>query len=729
MHRSFTLALLILVSAAPSAAQSVRTKLYSKVQGDDVLAAIQFRPDPGCWIYDDDDPGDFAKPTIVTLGALEGATWSEVRFPEPYAKEGPLGVNNVFKEKTIAYAVARGAAAAGLAAEGVTANVDGQVCNEGLCVDVNEDLTSTGEGTDAVWEGFPADLLEAPAEAEGDAGAEAGDWPPVLEGAAPAARYFARVNEYDEIEVVVELAVPEHFHLYAGPTAEDMGPTVGIPTTFEFSGGAVEFDPVHYPRPEAYVTPAIDGDGETYAWTYEGGPLFGAVGFSDEEVDLEALEVKVSGQSCDDSGCTPFGVVASYAGEGDDDLYAAAFAEWEMPEPPALARGADAAASQDGSGGDGGTATFGQETESSSFGAFIWLAILAGFVTLLMPCTYPMIPITISYFTKQAEVRDGKVAGLAVIYGLGIVVTFVLSGVAFGSVISPFANHWITNLFIGLVFVAFAMSLFGMFELRPPKFLMNIAGGANAKGGYGGVFLMGLTLVVTSFTCTGPFVGSLIAGGSGYATWQIGVGMAAFGATMATPFVALAMLPGRASSMPSAGAWMNTLKVFMGFVELAAALKFLSNADIAQGWMLLPREVFLALWFLILGVAGVFLLGMINLKGESPDGNIGPGRLLGALATLSFALYCGLGALGYELDGKVMSALAPPPDYSRGLVPTHAPLSLEDLEGLSMGSGQPLPEGVERTAGGLITIDDYDLARSVAIERDLGLLINFTAHT
>ncbi|MEO0661221.1 MAG: cytochrome c biogenesis protein CcdA, partial [Planctomycetota bacterium] len=653
-------AALIPVLALGAAAQSVDAKLYAKAQGPDLVVAVELTPGFGSWIYDDEDPGDFAVATSLEFGGVDGAEWSKARFPDPTVKPGQLAVNRVFKKRIVAYAIAPGAAA-GANPGAVTATLTGQVCDERLCVNVSKDLTASGAGADALWAGFPADLAGGAAadSAAADTARDAGEgttgtddadlaWTPAFaEGEVAKARYFAR-SDGELVEVVVQVAVPEHFHMYGGPTTEEMGTGIGSPTTLEVESDDAEFSPAQYPEPKPLVVPPfVEGGEATYLWSYEGSFLFGLEGEAlEEDLDPAGLAIRVEGQSCDDAGCTPVSLVPEFAGEGTEALYAAAFATWERPAPPDLtqfeaadghgdgdadpmnARSAPAGSDGDADGAGGAPAEFGQKrsTEGGLL-SFIWLAVVAGLATLLMPCTYPMIPITLSYFTKQADARGGKVAPLAIVYGLGIIATFVVAGVGLSTVIVDFANHWVTNLFIGALFIVFALSLFGMFELRPPQFLMRAAGGANQKGGYGGVFMMGLTLVVTSFTCTGPFVGSLLAGGAGagYSTFEIGLGMAAFGATMAAPFVVLALLPGKASAMPSAGAWMNTLKVFMGFVELAAALKFISNADIAQQWMLLPREVFLALWTVISVVAGLFLLGRVNLKGESPDGMIGPG--------------------------------------------------------------------------------------------------------
>lgn len=367
----------------------------------------------------------------------------------------------------------------------------------------------------------------------------------------------------------------------------------------------------------------------------------------------------------------------------------------ESGKQPVSAKAADPA------GADGGLA------------ALLLAAVLAGLVTLLMPCTYPMIPITFSFFTKQADARGGRVLPLALTYGGGIVLIFVLIGVLFGGVIVPFAQHPVTNLAIGLLFFLFAFALFGLVNLEPPKFLLNLAGRASTRGGYGGVFLMGATLVVTSFTCTAPFVGSLL----GVASTSLGhviFGMAVFGLTMAVPFVWLALAPGWMKSMPRSGEWMHTIKVFLGFVELAAALKFFSNVDVALQWQALPRELFLVLWAAIFFVAGLYLLGTFRLK-EETHAEIGPGRMVWALGTILFAFYCFYGALGYRLDDTIMQPIEPP--YRAQLV-----------GGLRSEPGERGAAHVPASKHEIIA-DDYAAARARAAATDRLLLVNFTGLT
>ncbi|MBL8750049.1 MAG: thioredoxin family protein [Planctomycetes bacterium] len=332
---------------------------------------------------------------------------------------------------------------------------------------------------------------------------------------------------------------------------------------------------------------------------------------------------------------------------------------------------------------------------AGSLFALILACIGGGLFALVMPCTYPMIPITFSFFTKQADARGGKVLTLALGYGAGIVGMFALIGALAGLLagyIVPFAAHWITNVVIGGAFVVFALSLLGVITLQPPAFLVQAAGKTRGVGGTLGVLLMGATLVVTSFTCTAPVVSLLLlpAVQSG-AGWKATLGMAVFGLTMAFPFVMLALLPGRVKALPKSGAWMNTLKVTLGFVELAAALKFFSNAEYVVELHILPREVFFGIWIAIFAALAAYLIGIV------PRATTGTPRKVGGLASLAFAGYCLYGALGYPLD-FVMTALAPA--YGRKDVSKHE-----------------------------LVVDDYEKALAQAKAEGKLLLVNFTGFT
>jgi len=270
-----------------------------------------------------------------------------------------------------------------------------------------------------------------------------------------------------------------------------------------------------------------------------------------------------------------------------------------------------------------------------------------------------MIPITISFFTKQAEARKGAVLILALAYGAGIILVFNVIGWAFAKTIPDFAAGPKVNLGFGLAFVMLALSLFGLYEIRLPSAINQLASSASGAGGYLGVFALGTTVVITSFTCTAPVMGPLLTlAAHGGNLGRVTLGMTVFGATMAAPFVVLSLFPAKARSLPRAGEWMHTLKVYLGFIELAAALKFISNADLVWNLQVLPRELFLVLVSAILFVAGLYLLSMFRLKDEKSDG-ISSLRMVFALITISAALYFFLGVLGYKLD-RITEALSPP---------------------------------------------------------------------
>jgi thiol:disulfide interchange protein len=348
---------------------------------------------------------------------------------------------------------------------------------------------------------------------------------------------------------------------------------------------------------------------------------------------------------------------------------------------------------------------------TGSWWALILASIGGGLFALAMPCTYPMIPITFSFFTKQAEKRGGKVLSLAIVYGLGIIAMFVFVGVGLSAVIQDVVNHWVTNTIIGVMFVFFAFVLFGWINLQPPQFIQNAAGKASATGGLLGVFFMGATLVITSFTCTAPIVGSLIANVAKLGNVRVGIGMGIFGLTMALPFVALALMPTKVKAMPRSGEWMDTLKISLGYVELAAALKFVSMVDFALGWQILPRELFLMLWTAIFGMWALFLFGILRKAGTVNEG-VSNGRMAGGMAVTLLATYFFYGALGYQVDF-----------YTTNFIPGYSAQSVLARGG----GGEGGEKGQKRVPGEhAIVIDDVKRAIEVARADDKLLLYNFT---
>lgn len=295
--------------------------------------------------------------------------------------------------------------------------------------------------------------------------------------------------------------------------------------------------------------------------------------------------------------------------------------------------------------------------------AFLVLAVGAGLAALLMPCVFPMIPLTVSYFTKHAHDR-AEALRMALVYGFAIVLTFTGLGVLMAFLVGAAgaqtiaANPWV-NLFIGIVFIIFAFSLLGLFELQLPSGLVNYFNKqSNQRAGYMGVLFMGFTLTLVSFSCTAPFVGGLLAATAGGAWSYPILGMLVFSTTFAMPFVLFALFPRGLSSLPRSGSWMVTLQVVLGFIELAAALKFLSNADLVWGWNLISRPLAISLSVVIFFLAGLYLIGKMRLSHEPAVESIGVGRLLASIAFFGISLYLLPGLFGAPLNA--LDAYLPP---------------------------------------------------------------------
>jgi thiol:disulfide interchange protein DsbD len=305
-------------------------------------------------------------------------------------------------------------------------------------------------------------------------------------------------------------------------------------------------------------------------------------------------------------------------------------------------------------------------SQASTLGAYVALAALMGALSLLTPCVFPMVPITVSYFTnRQGRTRKDAVTE-ALVYGLGIVLTFTAVGfilaLAFGaSGLSRFAaNPWL-NIGVTALFVAFAMSLFGVWEIALPSGLVNAAARADAgKGRFVGTLLMGLAFTLTSFTCTAPFLGTLlVVAAQGDWQWPL-AGMLAFSSVFAAPFVALALAPHWLKSLPRSGGWLIAVKAVMGMAELAAAMKFLSNVDLVWHWGIFTRNVVLASWIVIALLLVLYLAGLIPLGRAPRLPRPRGGRLLASAATLALAVWLGSGLAGRRLGE--LEAFLPPID-------------------------------------------------------------------
>mgnify|MGYP002771792961 FL=1 len=295
-----------------------------------------------------------------------------------------------------------------------------------------------------------------------------------------------------------------------------------------------------------------------------------------------------------------------------------------------------------------------------------WACFLGGLLALLTPCVWPMIPMTVSFFLKKSGSRAKAITN-ATTYGLSIIIIFLLLGICFtvlfgASAMNALATSAWCNLLFFALLVIFAISFFGAFEITLPQSLSNkMDSTASKTTGMLSIFFMAATLVIVSFSCTGPIIGTLLveAASRGSVMGPV-VGMTGFAIALAIPFTVFALFPTMLKKMPKSGGWLNTVKVVLGFIELALSLKFLSVADLAYGWRILDRETFIALWIAIFGVMGLYLLGMFRFKsdGEPKSSGIGVTRFFLALVSLSFTAYLVPGLWGAPL--KATSAFVPP---------------------------------------------------------------------
>jgi len=474
--------------------------------------------------------------------------------------------------------------------------------------------------------------------------------------------------------VVVTANVIEGYHVYG--EAID----IGLPLVAEL-----------VPAPGTRGAPGFAGGGATKP---AGEKLYGdftfEIPFTPTRVGEVGLRVLLNWQACTQTICDPNElayVPLSFqveAGSGDGsgttgttDTTNSGKDSSESPMsvgPPPPEPGAPSAGSARTAARSGGAS----DLSTKSILELILLAIGGGLFALAMPCTYPLIPITISFFTKQAETQKHKVVPLALAYGLGIVAIFTLVGVVFGEPIIAFATLWWVNAIFALLFLVFGLSLIGLFEIRLPGFFNDLATKASGTGGYLSVFAMGTTLVITSFTCTAPIVGLvLVFAAKGGSLWVVALTMAVFGLTMAVPFAFLSLSPNAMSAMPRSGEWMKTLKVTLGIVELGLVLKFVSNMDLAFGTFLIGRELFLVLWGLSFLVAALYLFGVFDLLRPGVKWTVGRGRAAAGVFLLAVTAYLYTGTGGARLYKNLEAFL---PDLEQTYTDGFLAVVKEDFE-------------------------------------------------
>jgi thiol:disulfide interchange protein DsbD len=357
-----------------------------------------------------------------------------------------------------------------------------------------------------------------------------------------------------------------------------------------------------------------------------------------------------------------------------------------------------------------------RDLKSRGLFGFVWFAVIQGLLALLTPCVFPMIPITVSFFTKRDQKSGGAAVGQAGFFSLGIIFTYTAIGLALAVVAGPTgltklaSSPWM-NLFLTALFVVFALNLFGMFEIRVPTGLISKLDAQAQAGQLGTMFatiLMGVTFTLTSFTCTTAFVGTvLIYATQGVWFWAV-VGMLGFATAFALPFFLFALFPRWLQSLPKSGGWLNSVKVVMGFLEVAAAFKFLSNVDLVWRWNTVSRNLVLAAWIAIALVAAIYLLGKIQLPHDSPVERLGVPRMLFATSFFGVAFYLLTGLFGAPLGE--LDAWLPPEETNRRIAVLWLPGAAD--------------KGAEN-----VWIENYEAALQKARAENKPVFLNFTGVT
>ena len=358
----------------------------------------------------------------------------------------------------------------------------------------------------------------------------------------------------------------------------------------------------------------------------------------------------------------------------------------------------------------GGTGT--ENSGSESLWTIFLLGVAGGFLALIMPCTFPMIPFTVSYFTKKSASRRTGILN-ASLYGFFILLIYMLLSVPFyfldagsSDILNNISTNAWLNIFFAIIFLLFALSFFGYFELNLPGSISNTVDARYDAKTVGGIFFMALTLCIVSFSCTGPILGSLIVGSlnQGGSAVPLTVAMAGFGLALGLPFALFAMFPNWLNSLPKSGGWMNTVKIVFGFLELAFAIKFISNADLVMHWGILKREVFLGIWILIGLALVLYLFGILKFRHDPPPARLGKWRIGFALFFLAITIYLIPGLTKTKhANLSLISGMPPPLSYSL--------------------YGKELVEvaGVEAHV-----VNDYDKALALAKSQNKPVLIDFT---
>ena len=367
----------------------------------------------------------------------------------------------------------------------------------------------------------------------------------------------------------------------------------------------------------------------------------------------------------------------------------------------------------------------GGDTQNESLWGYMIIAFILGLTSLITPCVFPMIPMTVTFFLKDDQTKARGIR-MGIVFGISIIAIYTIVGTAFALLfgaegLNALATHWLPNLFIFIIFIVFALSFLGLFEITAPHKLVNKADQAAEKGGYVGIFFMSATLVLVSFSCTLPLVGNVLVLAAGGEILKPIMGMFAYSLAFSIPFTLFAIFPEWLKSLPKSGGWLNSVKVVLGLLELALALKFLSIADQTYHWGILDRDVNIAIWIVIFSFLGVYLLGRIRMPHDSPVDKVTVPRLILSILTFSFVVYLVPGLWGAPL--KTLAGYLPP-------MYTHDfdLISLAKNENANEICDRPKYSDLLHLPHKLNGYFDYDQAIACARQQNKPVFIDFTGH-
>ncbi|WP_440999351.1 cytochrome c biogenesis protein CcdA [Fodinibius sp. SL11] len=523
-----------------------------------------------------------------------------------------------------------------------------------------------------------------------------------------------QVKAGEVFEITVEASIDGEWHLYSVANDPDAGP---YPTQFSSSSSEVAIaGEVQESKPSIEMDPNFNAE---LGWHTNQATFTIPIALRSDISGSAEIALEVLYQVCDDKSCLPpktksISHTISVEGVSQNPYSNFDKSVADGSEQPQTTSNADQNEAEPEEQGQVDTSGY----SSGGIFSFLWIALAAGFAALLTPCVFPMIPLTVSFFSKQKEGKGTAAIGQAFGFGLAIVVTFTILGALLALFIGASgankfaANPWV-NLFIALVLVVFAVSLLGAFELRLPHQLTNwLNRKSNESSGLIGILFMALTISAVSFSCTAPFVGGVLAATAGGEWFYPIIGMAGFSAAFASPFVLFALFPRWLESLPKSGSWMNIVKVLLGFIELAAAIKFLSNADLVWEWGLISRPFAIATWVAIFLMAGLYLLGVYSINDDTKPQQIGTGRLMLAMPFILFSFYLIPGLMGASLG--IWDSWLPPKQAT----------DVSVVRSLAQQGGGALKSGEAENWS-----NNYNKAREIAQKENKPLFIDFTGYT